>query len=1675
MKLHLPKPLLLAVLACFVASASWADTTITDNTTWADDITATTEAVTVSGATLTVNAQTLDLTNGGIVVTDGGLLDLHFDNANNSDLKASIFGGPIVLNAANMNIFAAEHTVADLSIIGESTMSTTWGYGATISKLTGDAGAVLNISTSNSEHRAPSFVLEGDGAYAGTIRLLSPIAGSNVPVLSINSADAVNQAKVELSSGTKMTLTDSVMANVGSVQLASGSLLSISDNVSDTNRLSNISGAGTVEVSLTNDYSNTLNLGTNFTGETYVRVGNFTLTNAKVGNTIRLGNNVEGQTTANNTQFGANIVLEGNAGVHANSDKSITYNGTVTGIVRDGVTQGVFKSKGSSSHTFNNTVNLAGFDTENVAGVTFNGQLTLGYLTADYESATVKVNNDATIGTVTQDKATLTFGGEDVTVTISEKLHSKRGTLNIGSSEGGAVFVSAARLEAGDSDNATFNTTLNIYNGSTLKITGSTDSSDYKTTSLLISEWRGGSTLNVEGSLLAQNATLMLGDSRDAGNNPYDTIINVGATGTIAVKGIKNSKEGESLGTLKLTILDGGKLILGANGFSTPKAVEAKIGAATIGISADSVTISEAMTLTSADGAIFDTQKYAFATDGNSIAQTEAGGTLTVSEALSGDGGVVKAGAGNLVFTRDHTYTGTTDIRAGSLVLNLGANGIYTLDNDVTGDGTLQVNAGTTVKTEGHNVQSALYLNGGSLMVTAAGSADDAILPTSPSVVVSDNASITFTKALSTSSDLTITGGAGSVTLSGEQNTIKGALTIAEGTGLTLDADSSLTVNSPIQNNGNLDIQGTVNWDLASTEGLTVTYSEAELSRPDNGLGAGVISGLITGNGTLVDNGNVAATVNDKTGTLATGTGLVTADDVVYYVMDCQSSDEGGQYAVNANQFISANNVVNVGNNTFESGPVATDGVNSALGFYLGENGVLCISGDSDKLTASDILVNTQGTGSIILRSAGVKNETDATGVIASTLYVDCSSATSVTGALYITPQILLNKAGNPVDCGHVEVSLNDGADISSFSSIMLGNETHIRVKGEIGRANENIGHFNNVGAYGNSQAYIIVENAISEEIVLGGITSLSSCDFGTGTDPSGSMLYLKYAADGQIRINALTDGAYGEQFNDTSLVLQTDNAVNGKVYIDSFKYSGEVFFYGINGGTLHAEINLLDDEILNDIQCVNSGLAVDCTETLLIKGAGRYVLSEGSSIDVNQYNSIFRTYNFGVLDSNWTGTVEVNNLDASGTVSQIQGIKIADYGNENSTIHFKGFKGYLTDDATAVEIEQDLILENTYKEEDDSLNMNAYEITGGYEGQDQTYKGNISGTGDFVVSADENMTFNLQGDLSEWKDGAELKVTAGTQDVNFSDAATVINADVLATNGATMNADISNTKAVTVNGKVKADGGTLNLSVNTAQGTTFTNEVNVTKISVGSGSTAKLEAASSAGNISIGSYGEGKAALSNGLTIEGNTVGHGYIADAMISHIQKAGTVELVEVSASNLYLYGGKQVQFHSTDSKNQFKFDKQISYGSERVNEVVFTSDIFSGMILSKDGAQLTLTVDNAVVWDDAVQPDWTNVTIELKGFTIEQLAGTAGDWDWDKFGLSFDPNSASVATLDNAALSTTVSELLNADYDFVVYEQNASGLTIRMYNTPEPTTATLSMLALAALAARRRRRK
>ena len=212
-----------------------------------------------------------------------------------------------------------------------------------------------------------------------------------------------------LAADTNQMLTENQLQGVNHLVVDNGASLAVlTEGMAGYNK-GNLSGEGTVSLALSQNYGNTLQLGSSFNGETHVRSGYFTITGATVGKTLRLAGGVNMQSLAKGTVT-ADIIMEGTHEVHANSGRPITYNGSITGE------NGVFISAGTSAHTFNGAVSLAEFRTKASAAVTFNSRVALDTLTVQKGSVTFA--DKATLGSVNQSGGSIRLAaGAEVNVT----------------------------------------------------------------------------------------------------------------------------------------------------------------------------------------------------------------------------------------------------------------------------------------------------------------------------------------------------------------------------------------------------------------------------------------------------------------------------------------------------------------------------------------------------------------------------------------------------------------------------------------------------------------------------------------------------------------------------------------------------------------------------------------------------------------------------------------------------------------------------------------------------------------------------------------------------------------------------------------------------------------------------------------------------------------------------------------------------------------------------------------------------------------------------------------------------------------------------------------------------------------------------------------------------------
>lgn len=1107
------------------------------------------------------------------------------------------------------------------------------------------------------------------------------------------------------------------------------------------------------------------------------------------------------------------------------------------------------------------------------------------------------------------------------------------------------------------------------------------------------------------------------------------------------------------------------------------------------------------------------------------------GGTISDSVYAGGSAGTIKGDASLVIDGVLSSIGGNIGVSGGGTIEG---DGSVTIKNIASGENTRalttfsgQISGGDNVKGDStlllDNAQfsgtstisqfNSVSLVNGSNVTVGSVQLDDS---SRSSISLADNSVLTVGNGLTTATSLSVTGGSGQLNINGGTSTIHGQLSIAQGNAVQIGNGSVLNVTNAVLNDGSLTLQGTLNIDVVSAKGLTISYDPEMVNSDKNAYGAGIVSGFVAGNGSFVnDGGTIYVTYKGQDVNYNAESGEAVIDGMVYYVMNTPvPTGEGSElyYSYGNGKYTLVDSIVTVGDLSVDGGktyrgPAINTDANAASAIYVGENGTLCIVGDSVTMAASEILTTTQGSGDIIVRAPGYQDEYGDNGY---TYFLTVDGKTQVTGDLYLSPYAISGENGNEsvVQQTGSSLILEDGADISSFNSVNMNHpETCLVIEGLIGKS-ENRGHVNNLTASGSAATYIFMNQGASEELILSGDTTIQTfahAAFSDGSSNSleqGSSMNLIFNQNGEISIQNLKSPANDDPWLQNYLIVYSaygnnydhDAVVHGVVNIDSFDYRGYIYMSALTEGALHVNLNLLKEQVLYDYQYDRETRAMGA-QTMTITGSGTYVLSSGNSI----------LSNFGVVSTDlnpdgthvWTGTVEVNNL---GPVVKSDGSKeevsfnFELYGNEESTVRFNGFSGYIFNTTAAnayknITIGQDLELYNSTTV--GSVAPNAFELSNGFSDQNLSFKGDIRGTGDFVIStkAHEHITFS--GDVSQWTDGAELKVTAKSSEkahsVSFVGEASEINADIKTSNTGWLELSIApDAEESTVNGSIsQADASTLKLSVGSdaedkTHRVTFNNTVVAASLSTTANGTALFNKTAKFGNVELSSRDkENAASVAAGAAVSGNRVAGGSFSNTDIkfstdnqnsvsgvemmdsSITALAGCrVTLDDVNAQNVKLYG-TDVNFISVGNDAYFKLQSVSAAG---INQVYMDTEVFNGMTLAND-SKIELTVDNSVDWNNT---NLNDVHIFFRGFTIDGI-GSSGEGWLEQISILGD------APMSVFGTALTADNLLTSDYNKITYQQMEDGLHIYMTNViPEPTTATLSLLALAALAARRRRK-
>ena len=597
-------------------------------------------ANTYTGAT-TINAGTLRA-SGGSAIADtsavtlanvaGATLDLANDETIGNLSTGGATGGNITLNANTLTVNEAGTTTYSGAISGTGGLIKQGAGALTLS------GA--NTYSGQTRVNAGTLAAGANNVFGDSTNLVV-----NGGTLSLTTrSDTV--AGVQLLSGS-ITGTSGVLTSTSDYDLQSGTVTATLAGAVALNK----STGGTVLLSGANTYTGATNInaGTLRLGAAG-RIADTSATTVAGGATFDLNNFAE----TVGSIAGAGTITLGSGTLTAGGDgTSTTYSGAIGGT--GGLTKagaGVMTLSGANTYTGATTINAGTLRASGGNAIADASQVTL----ANAAGASLDLTNDEAIGNLSGGGATggnVTLNGNTLTVneagtTTFAGVASGSGGLikqGVGSltlsglnSYTGVTAVNAGTLALG-ANNVLANGTQVVVNGGTLALTTRSDTvAGVQLLSGSITGTTGVLTSTTDFDLQSGTVTGILGGS---------VALNKSTGGTVLLSGA-NTYTGA-------TNVNAGTLRLGA-----------------------ASRIADTSAVTVASGAIFDLNNFSetvgSVAGGGNITLGSAtlttggnGASTTYSGAMSGTGGLTKAGAGVLTLTGANTYTGVTTINAGTL------------------------------------------------------------------------------------------------------------------------------------------------------------------------------------------------------------------------------------------------------------------------------------------------------------------------------------------------------------------------------------------------------------------------------------------------------------------------------------------------------------------------------------------------------------------------------------------------------------------------------------------------------------------------------------------------------------------------------------------------------------------------------------------------------------------------------------------------------------------------------------------------------------------------------------------------------------------------------------------------------------------------------------------------
>jgi autotransporter-associated beta strand protein len=937
-------------------------------------------AVTLKGANATLDLNGLvdtvaSLTfYGGTVSTGAGTLTLGGDVTTEGTSTGSVISGNLALADNVDHVFtvpggAASGPDLDISAVisGGATAGLTKAGGGTLSL---DADSTTGYSGAVTIQRGTLKVTASGALGTGTVEIDDPAAmdldGTSGDIILANYISLYSASNEIVNLAGSNTLSGGITVGAtATIDVESGSTLTISGSIGDGGTGSGVTKVGQGTMVYSASFFNT------YAGTTTVALGELdfdsTAAHGAIGGPLQIGTGPGGSATV---KYLASNQLSSTTDVTvSNSQATLDLNGHSDSINNLTVTNGLVSLPAGSSLTVAG-LTMTGGDINTGTGSTFSlgGNVTI---------------NDSPSGSTIDGTGSLSLGASTRTLTVSATTPAVG--LNIAipiTGTGGLTMTGGGTMEFSA-------TSANTYTGTTTVDQGT----------LLLSDSGGEA---IAGNLIVGDGThtALVQEQQFTQTDSSNTNITVNTSATFDFNGYDDylhsmDVEGGTVTAGGAFVTLGGSLTMTGGSVTTASNGNFRL--------ANNVTINAASTTATIAGVL----DLGAATQTFTVAHGTApsGIDLDVSASIY-NGSLIKAGAGTMELDGDNTYTGTTEISAGTLEITAA----HALSSNSSG---ATVDSGATLELSGGFITDAIPLTlngtgvgGNGALVNASGSnhyAGNITLGSNASIAV--NAGSLWLPGVISGTGFGITKlGPNSLLFNGgSSNTYTGATIVDQGT-LSLNKlpnlvsiPGDLTIGDGTDTAQVSDVGG---GEIASTSNVTIDGSNATLtlSNVNDTIASLTFTGgaVTTGAGTLTLGGSVVTNAAATTATIGGRLDLGGANRG--FLVAAGGAPGGVDLDVSAAISGTGAGIVKAG-----AGTLQLDGVNTFDGGLADVSGTVVVANGAALGSAAATITS----GAELDLSGGISVGNDLTiagaGASGGAAIVGLSGSNALTGAITIT------------------------------------------------------------------------------------------------------------------------------------------------------------------------------------------------------------------------------------------------------------------------------------------------------------------------------------------------------------------------------------------------------------------------------------------------------------------------------------------------------------------------------------------------------------------------------------------------------------------------------------------------------------------------------------------------